>query len=56
MLHTYVVIGGWWIFVTLDGSKLSKIDQVFVFVFLCFFQSLFVNCDGNNVEERTWNG
>lgn len=56
MLHTYVVIGGWWILMTLDGSKLSKIDQVLFFVFLCFFQSLFITCDGNNVEERTWSG
>jgi hypothetical protein len=37
MLHTYVVIGGWWILATLDGLELSKIDQVFVSVFLCFF-------------------
>jgi hypothetical protein len=50
-LHTYVVIGGWWILEALDGLKLSKIDKVIVFVFLCFFQSLFVSCDGNNVEE-----
>jgi hypothetical protein len=51
MLHTYVIIRGWWILVTLDRLELSKVDKVIVFVFLCFFRSLFVTCDGNNVEE-----
>jgi hypothetical protein len=51
MLHTYVVIGGWWILVTLDGLELSKIDKVIGFIFLSFFLSLFASCDGNNVEE-----
>jgi hypothetical protein len=29
---TYVVIGGWWILVPLDGLKLFEINQVFIFL------------------------
>jgi hypothetical protein len=32
--NAYVQIGGWWILVSLDESKMQRLDQVYVFSYL----------------------